>query len=101
MPCAVLLFHFLDCLTSFLCLYHCIFFSLEADGKNISAAKLKVAFPPNSPDTGSVMRSNSLGPDNVNTGTTVQSGRAEARATGKPNKQFSNKYHQVLEPVDL
>lgn len=46
------------------------------------------------------MRSNSLGPDNVNTGTAAQSGRAEASATGKQNSHFSNKYHLVSELVD-
>lgn len=100
MPYAVFLFNFFDCLTTFPYLYHRIFFSLEADGKNNSAAKLKVASPSNSPDTSAVMRSNSLGPDNVNTGTAAQSGRAEARATGKPNIQFTNKYRLVLELVD-
>lgn len=74
---------------------------MEADSKNTSAARHKLAFPPNSPDTGSVTRSNSLGPDNANTGTAAQSGRAEARATGKRNSHFSNKYHLVSELVDL
>lgn len=50
-----------------------------------------MAYPSDSPDTVAARRGNSLGPDYINTGTTAQSGRAEARAAGKLNTQFSNK----------